>query len=288
LFWDRVGRFELYSGENFNRYYADLGAAVCERAGSGLGADPQRNREAVRRALREEVARLQPGSELAALRLALLTLAIDADVVLDLHCDLEALVHIYTTPAGEAQGMALSRHLGAPVLLLAQDSGGNCFDEACSTPWRMVRERFGDRYPIGDGCFAATVELRGQADVSDEIAAADATRLLDWLTERGALEGVASAGAFAPAQALPLAGSQDLKAPRGGMLSFHARVGDGLRPGDPVATIIDPGTGERVTVCSENEGIVYAREHRRFVRRGTTIALISGAVAKRKGNLLSA
>lgn len=288
MFWDRVGRFEMYSGENFNRNYADLGAVVCERAGSNLGADPQANRDIIRRALREELARCQPATELAALRLALLGLAIDADVVLDLHCDLEAVVHIYTTPAGEAQGIALSRHLGAPVLLLAQDSGGNCFDEACSAPWAMLRERYGERHPIVDGCFAATVELRGQVDVSDEIAAVDAGRLRDWLTERGALEGVTVAGAFAPARALPLAGSQDLTAPRGGMLSFHARVGDCLRPGDPVATIIDPGTGERVTVFSENEGIVYAREHRRFVRRGTTIALISGAVAKRKGKLLSA
>jgi predicted deacylase len=287
LFWDRIGRFELYSGENFNRHYADLKAMAAKRADGLLCADGQANLAIIRRILREALAEQPTRTELAALRHTLLSLAIDADVVLDLHCDMEAVVHIYTTPAGEVQAQALSRHLGARVILLASDSGGNCFDESCSTPWDSLRERYGDRFPIPAGCFSATVELRGQADVSDPIAAADAAHLLDWLTERGALEGPATSGGFAVAQCVPLAGSQELQAPRGGLLAFHAQVGDRLSPGDPVATIIDPATGERATACSENAGVVYARENRRFVRRGSTIALISGEVARRTGKLLS-
>jgi predicted deacylase len=288
LMWNRIGRFELHSGENFNRNYPDIKAVSAQRLEGLLVADVQANCLTIRRILREVLAEQSTRTELAALRQLLMSLAIDADVVLDLHCDLEAVVHLYTTPSGEAQAQALSRHLGARVILLAADSGGNSFDESCSTPWDSLRARYGERFPVPAGCFAATVELRGQADVSDLIAAADAAHLLDWLTESGALQGSAQAGGYDTAECVPLAGSQDLQSPRGGLLSFHAQVGDRLSPGDPIATIIDPISGERAMVRSENEGVMYARENRRFVRRGTTIALISGAVAKRAGNLLGA
>jgi predicted deacylase len=288
LYWDRVGRFELYSGENFNRNYPDLAAAAAERIEGQLGDDALANQQAIRRVLAALLAEQACATELAALRRTLLGLAIDADVVLDLHCDLEAVVHLYTTPAGEQQALALSRHLGARVILLAGDSGGNSFDEACSVPWDRLRARHGERFPIPAGCFAATVELRGQADVSDALAGADAEHLLQWLVERGAVDGAVLPGSQPDADCVPLAGTQELKAPRGGLLAFCAQVGDRLAPGDPVATLIDPVNGERHQVCSENAGILYAREHRRFVRRGSTLALISGAVARRSGKLLSA
>jgi len=51
-----------------------------------------------RAALRAACAELPAGTELQSLRRTLLGLAIDADVVLDLHCDNEALLHLYTVP----------------------------------------------------------------------------------------------------------------------------------------------------------------------------------------------
>jgi len=282
-----VGRFELYSGQNFNRHYPDIKTAVGDRVAAQLGADPARNAQLVRGAIRAELAAQSPATELAALRTTLLTLAMDAQVVLDLHCDLEALLHIYTTPTGEALGRSLSAYLGAPVLLLAQDSGGNCFDETCSCLWDALRQRFA-AHPVPAGCFSATVELRGQADVSDALAAGDAQRLLAWLGQQGFVLGLDEAPLYAPAAPTPLAGSEDVKAPVGGIVSFRAQVGDHLQPGAPIADIIDPSTGARTTVCTRNDGVVYTREHRRFIRRGSTLALITGKVATRTGSLLSA
>ena len=131
-----------------------------------LGADAAENVRLVRGALREAVAALGATSPLESLRKTLLSLAIDADVVLDLHCDGEALLHIYTTPqTWPGDGQLLARCIGAELALLAERSGGDPFDEACSMLWPQLAERLGPAKPLPPACMAATIELRGEADV---------------------------------------------------------------------------------------------------------------------------
>ncbi|MBC8056279.1 MAG: succinylglutamate desuccinylase/aspartoacylase family protein, partial [Rhizobiales bacterium] len=90
------GRFELGSGENFNRHYPALFEAILPRLEGRLGADAAANAQAVREQLREVVAQQPEENELASQRKTLLALACDAEVVLDLHCDSESLLHLYT------------------------------------------------------------------------------------------------------------------------------------------------------------------------------------------------
>src|SRR5207344_889671 len=99
---------------NFNRGYPDLGAAAAE-ALSGRAAV---SADDVRVALREAVAALPRASETEALRAALLGLAVDADLVLDIHCDGEALLHVYASQHHRATAEALAGELGAAVCLL--------------------------------------------------------------------------------------------------------------------------------------------------------------------------
>jgi predicted deacylase len=99
-------------------------------------------------------------------RLTLQRLACDADMVLDLHCDFEAVEHLYTTPEAWPQVEPLARYLGVQASLLATDSGGQSFDECFSLVWWQLQQRFGKRFPIPMGSFSVTIELRGQADVS--------------------------------------------------------------------------------------------------------------------------
>jgi predicted deacylase len=86
------GRFELASGENFNRLYADLAphaAAILEarlRSGTRVGVVE------ARAALRQACAELVVTTELQSLRRRLLGLAIDAEVVLDLRCEYEGVL----------------------------------------------------------------------------------------------------------------------------------------------------------------------------------------------------
>ena len=44
-------------------------------------------------------------------------------------------------------------------------TGGNPFDDACSCPWGLLGDQF-PSHPIPMACQSATVELRGESDVS--------------------------------------------------------------------------------------------------------------------------
>src|SRR3546814_4251594 len=69
-----------------------LAAAVAETVAERLTEDEAGNVAVIRGAMLDHLAAQQPGSELHSLRLALASLAADADVVLDLHCDDQALM----------------------------------------------------------------------------------------------------------------------------------------------------------------------------------------------------
>jgi uncharacterized protein len=75
-------------------------------------------------------------------------------------------MHMYTHnnlwPALSDLAEALGAHC---VILDNADSGaGVCFDEASSTPWAVLQQRF-PGFPIPMACHTTTVELRGELDV---------------------------------------------------------------------------------------------------------------------------
>ncbi|MCA3859695.1 MAG: succinylglutamate desuccinylase/aspartoacylase family protein, partial [Burkholderia sp.] len=124
-----IGRFDLASGRNFNRGFLPL-AEIAARARDRLGDDGERNREIVRECVGAALDAIEPRTEFDALQLALLKLSYDADVVIDLHCSLEAVMHVYTSDTAWPDIEPLARYLGAEVSLLAEDSGGHAFDDA--------------------------------------------------------------------------------------------------------------------------------------------------------------
>ena len=85
-----LGRYELESGQNFNRLFIDLSEAVGNHVADLLGDDPQHNARLIRGALSAALAEQTAQTQLQSLRLVLQRLACDADMVLDLHCDFEA------------------------------------------------------------------------------------------------------------------------------------------------------------------------------------------------------
>ncbi len=124
------GRFEMSSGRNFNRDFPDLLDAVIDSVGERLGSDPAANVALVRQALRAALDALPPAtSELEGMQRLLYRHACDADLVLDLHCDFEAAIHLYTLPQQWPAFASLAARLGAAVGLLAEESGGGSFDE---------------------------------------------------------------------------------------------------------------------------------------------------------------
>ena len=287
-----LGRFALAGGENFNRHYADLSRRaaeiLCGEEFASSGVDVTAARRALQRACQE----LPATSELLSLRRTLLGLAIDADLVLDLHCDNEAVMHLYTATSLWPRVEPLARLLAARASLLADESGDDPYDEACSTVWRRLnghlREGRADVAPLPDACVAVTVELRGETDVSHDLAASDARALVDYLVLQGFIDLPVPALPPLAAGPTPLAGSLPVVAPVSGVLVFMRAPGDTLHRGEHVADVIDPLSGSVTALTSPADGLMYARESTRTVQAGMTVAKVAGSEAVRAGRLLSA
>lgn len=288
-----LGRYELSGAGNFNRKYPDLSAPVAERVEDRLSGDAAGNVAIIRQAMLDILSEARPANETDWLRVALMRLAVDADIVLDLHCDSEALMHVYTDHVytGEQLWPAatdLSADLGSRATLLAEISGGNPFDEACSAPWPSLARRFG-AHPIPHSCLAATVELRGRADVSDALAEEDAAALIRFLQRRGILAGDPGPLPNAQCEATRLDAVDMAKAEVAGILAYRRELGETIASGDVIAEIVDP-LGSRVKVLSRTDGLLLTRRSNRFVRPGDIVAKIVGkrTLPERVGgNLLS-
>ena len=281
------GRFDLRDGVNFNRLIPDLTEAVALAVSGQLGADADTNVALIRDALRQAAAALTAGTPVADLKRQLLLWAIDADTVLDLHCDQQATLHLYgLTPQADMLA-ELGALMGAQAMLLATESGDSPFDEACSRPWFELQRRH-PQQPIPLACFSTTVELRGEADTGHELARQDAAAILEFLRRRGVLAGVPQPLPAPRCQPTPLAASELITAPCHGIVVFHAQPGDRVDAGARVADLVDVETGAVLPLCAQSAGLLYARCATRWARPGQPRAKIAGTTLARTGKLLSA
>jgi predicted deacylase len=264
-------------------------AALIERVGARFSSDDAaHNARVVRDALVAMLREMTAKNEFESLRLELLTLASQADIVLDLHCSLEATMHLYTSPASWPAIEPLARFLGANGVLLATDSGGQSFDEVHALLWNEVRARLGDKTPLGAPNIAVTIEHRGQRDVDYDTASQDAAGIVEYLIVRGVIDGEMKDAPPLAQPATPLAGSQQLTAPVSGIVVYRAKVGAMLKAGDPVFDIVDPITDAVTTVTTTNDGVLYMRRAIRFVYAGAPMGRVTGVTPIRSGVLIGA
>ncbi|MDX6752515.1 succinylglutamate desuccinylase/aspartoacylase family protein [Geminicoccaceae bacterium 1502E] len=286
-----AGRYDLASMSNFNRGWPDFLERVAHEAGPRLGLDAAANVALVRAALGEAARSMPAAGENAALRRLLYGLAHDADIVLDLHCDLEAVTHLYLGSPLWPDARDLAADIGSEATLLAEVSGGNPFDEAFSGLWWSLQRRFPDKnLPLA--CLAATVEYRGLLDVSERQGRQDASNLLRFLTRRGLVAGEVPPPASCP-EARPLEGVAMVRAPVAGLVSFEAAPGQEVEEGALLAVLVDPLAGEparrRTEVRAPAGGTLFARAACRLARPGDILAKVAGTrpLPGRTGALLS-
>jgi uncharacterized protein len=291
-----LGRFDLANGQNFNRGYPLLSAAIIEKLNARVPELLTKSSADYVRCVREIMAlQLEQSwqdqtdlSETVALKFQLMRLALGADTVLDLHCDHEAVMHLYTGTPHADKGQLLAQLLGAQALITATESGDYPFDEALARPWWDAQTHvcaLGLAAPLG--CFSTTVELRGQADMSHEQAAQDAGALMQFLAYQGAIDIPLEALPPALCQATALQAVEPLTAPHGGMVVHLQKLGSLLAAGAPVVEIIDPFSSQSTVINTRFGGRLYARAATRFVAAGARLAKIAGTTPYRSGKLLS-
>ena len=276
---DLLGRYEFRGGGNFNRNFPRLDEAIGDAVEGRLGADAEANVALIREAFLAAVEACPANNEIQQQRKTLMGLAGDADLVFDLHCDSEAVMHLFVGTHLWPAAADLSAQLGSEATMLEIDSGGGAFDEAFSRPWWTLAERFGEATPIPPACLSATVELRGTADVGDHLAAADADNLYRFLQRRGVLDGGPGPLPEPKCDATPLDGVDYLVASHAGIVNYLKQPGDRIAAGEVVAEIIDADdpAAARHALVSQVDGILVGRHLMKFALPGERICRVAGA-----------
>lgn len=267
------GRFLAATGQNFNRGYPLL-------VEKGEAIPPSLT---ARDLLLARLAERRPRGELAWLQHTLFGWALEAELVLDIHCDSDALLHLYGHASQRSQVERLGASLGAGVMLLSEQAGGMSFDDALLQNWYALLE--GPQVPV-----AVTVELRGQQDVADQLAEQDARRLLACLAQWGWIDPAFGVSVEPPVstegRATSLAAVEVILAPAAGILSYEVAPGDWVSAGQRVGWLTDAQTGERIALTAHHEGLCYARVLNRLACAGDEVIFLAGEVVHREGNLL--
>jgi len=288
---NHLGRYDFVGRENFNRNWPELSEAVARRVDGRLGRNAADNVARIRDAVLAALAAMKPMNELQTLRVEALKRSHDADIVLDLHCDQHAVLHLFISRQDwPGPARILAADLGAEATLyndpypdVATFSGVN------GALWPRLAARF-PAASIPQACLSATVEYRGQRDVNHRLGEADARNLYRFLVRRGLIAGRAGPLPRLRAQATPIGGMDVGYSPRTGVQVYHVERGARVRRGTPVCEIIDPmdarGPRARTQVLARTDGIVFSRRpDGQIAWPGKVLFRIAGAklLAHRRG-----
>lgn len=239
------GRFDLGSRSNFNRDFPLI--ALGERETLLADADAWSATDRLKRHL--------------------MAMALEADLVLDLHCDDEALQYAYIDDAFWPEASDLAAALGMDAVFLS-DGESSAFEEAVGHAWK--HETAGERKTRLPGRLAVTVELRGTRDVCADMARTDAEGMWRFLVGRGIVrdDSLGPLDAFS-GPATPLDNIEMIRTPEAGAVLFHRDIGERVAAGDLLVTVITrPGMpGGTIDIHAPQAGLIVTRISDRFARR---------------------
>jgi len=277
-----LGRYDFLGRENFNRNWLDLSGAVADAVGKQLGADAQANVALVRAAALKALAAMKPQNELQTLRVEIMKLSVDADIVLDLHCDMDAVLHLFISKRDwPGAAPALAADLGADATLYNDPyPEALTFSGVHGALWARLADRFAQA-AIPQACLSATVEYRGQHDVNHELGESDAKNLYRHLVRRGVIAGRAGKLPELKAQATPIAGMDVGYSPATGILTYLVPKGAWVRKGTAVCEVIDPsdarGPKARKQLVARSDGILFSgKQNGRLAWPGAVLYRIAG------------
>lgn len=278
VFGQLPGRFNLANGENFNRNFPNIVARL--ESVLTMTRPAHNDTSAMKALMLSALGDSMPAETVAANKYLLLQEALQHDLFIDLHCDTSSILHIYANLNQRERALRLATSMGVEAVFLEDEAGGFPLDEAYAKAWKTLYAKgFVDTEHLG---FSATVELRGQADVEDDIAAQDALGLLRFLCAEGLiLEEDACEHPIEPELVIvyPLEGVAHLEATGTGIVAWKKALGATVRRGEIIAEILPldmPLGTPRFPLLSPVDGILVARHHIRLVRTGQRIGMAAG------------
>jgi predicted deacylase len=236
-----LGRFDMNSRVNFNRSFPK----------------PQ-----------QSPTNLENTSVVEALKARLLSLALKADIVLDLHCDDEGPVYIYAPEPLLEGARVLSAALEAVSILTYKAGSGTSFEETVYLHWCEAE----GGTPVGK--FVSTVEFRGVMDVSQSFGETDAANLYVYLVAIGAIRDdpprFKSNDPLVSDEAL----AELIPTPVSGAVLYCVDVCERVSAGQCVARIVGEAGTPHHEILAPADGFVMTRRERRFLRKGDDVLKI--------------
>ncbi|MBU9597999.1 succinylglutamate desuccinylase/aspartoacylase family protein [Burkholderia multivorans] len=274
---NQIGREALDGGGNYNRGWPDLSRGLEQRVEGKLSADGEANKQAIRDALKATLDALRPLNEVQSLQTELLKLAIDADFVVDSHTELVAIAGMVVAPWCEAMLDPFVAEID-PGLVHVTDTP-TLFDGTCSKPWHDLRQKLGATWPIPQGNVSVTIEMRGAADVTDELASRDANAIFRHLARIGVVEGEFDPHAKWSGEKTPHEAISMMRTPVGGVVVYPFPLGTDVQAGDVIAEIVDPNADDpalaRTQIRAKRPGRLYAAVSNRLVRPNDIVIKIA-------------
>lgn len=260
---DIQGRFDGPSLTNYNRDHFEISKAIAPLLESRLTDDAAGNVALIRGVAADHVDNLAETTTWHSLRKHLLRQSIDADICLDLHSDMDAVMFMYINAYDWPGLRDLSCDLGCRAVLgLEPYVPSTTFAGVVGSLWRRLAEMF-PQHPIPDACQSAMIEMRGRHDCSHELARTDAQAFVDFLRRRGVLTGDAPPLPESLCDCVDVEGMDVGYAPGPGFVTFHRKPGEVVQPGDLLCEVIDPTAESPEDMCkavhARQHGVIYAR-----------------------------
>ncbi|MBK9062403.1 MAG: succinylglutamate desuccinylase/aspartoacylase family protein [Acidobacteria bacterium] len=248
-----AGVYDFGSGQNFNRGYVNLtgpsrGSSACyvdvdAFAAVHRDATLSEIRDGFREALHGALGAVREGSGPWGIEnrleqsLAIQEMALDADVVLDLHTGDRAPRYLYA-PAGTT---AATRAFGIPFVLEVPPKFGGALDEAAFVPWNDLSEAFRriDRTDVRRFVDGFTVELGSMNAFSMAQGVEDARRIASALRYYGVLDGEPDEPPYRIV-CCDVGDYRSIYAPAAGLVDQAISPGTPVRKGDLLARMVDP------------------------------------------------
>ncbi len=273
-----AGRFSL-DGRNFNRAFPQIGERVVEQL-KLLGPDRQTTAEALRIGTQIFDSLTRVGAPVERLQAALMRLAWGSDVIVDIHADMEAILHLYTSEKSWPVFQPLTRGLDIPIVILSDKPADSPFDEVHDETWTIINLLLGESVDHPKIQTAVcTLELRGLSDVSAELASSDSQALLDFLIHSGAITGTSETNDDAAPLLTTLDAVDVVRSPTTGVVIHLKPLGAKVSAGDNVARLYDPSKPDPEAswqdVIAHKDGIVFARWHQRMIQAGMAVVKIA-------------
>lgn len=238
-----LGRFDPVNGQNWNRAYHYDAALISEFADKiNPDTDIQEIKHEYRKRLSASIAQRlnnEWGLGLAeCLNLKLQLMALQADIVLDLHNGPVSTRHIYVPEYAQAS----AKYFNIPHVIFIPNTFSGALDEATFCPWWSLSDSLKLRYPDKDwqfGIEAFTVEMGSQEVIDLDAGQIDANGILSYLSYKGCFETPIQHAQDIPRYGVYLKDYKVMYSRFGGMLEYVAKPGQHLKKGDIMARVLN-------------------------------------------------